>query len=98
MPEPKKFNPSKVPPTLPLNPFIGEGDAEDTANSIDGVLAFIQAYKLGQTDILQHPAPGDTQQISGLLRILDGVRDAVKYLSELDAVSTSNVTKLEVES
>jgi len=42
--------------------------------------------------------PCDTKHMSGLLRVLSGVRDAVEYLSHLDAVPTSNVTKLEVES
>ena len=98
MPEPKKLNPSKVPPTLPLNPFIEEGSAEETQYTIDCVLAFVQEYGIGLQATFEHSMPCDTKHMSGLLRVLSGVRDAVEYLSYLDAVPTSNVTKLEVES
>lgn len=85
-------------PNLPTNPFIKEGDAEDTQNSIDCVLAYIQLCELGQLEISQHSEIGRDKSGPGLLRILDGVRDAVKYLSHLDAVPFDNVTRLEVKS
>ncbi len=83
-------------PTQPINPFIASGDAECTQIQIDAVLAFIKEFEQGQIEALENTIPPDTTHIFGLIHVLAGVRDAVKYLSRLDAVPTGNVTKLEV--
>lgn len=85
-------------PTQPINPFIVPGRPEDTCGQIDAVLAFLQEYAQGQTFTNGHTYPASNAFAFGLIYVLDGVRDAVKYLSHLDAVPTDNVTKLEVDS
>ena len=91
-------NHQKAFPPQPLNPFIEEGDAEATHYAIDCVLALIQEYEIGLQATYEHSEPSDSKHMSGMLRVLDGVRGAVKYLSHLDAVPIDNVTRLEVSS
>ena len=65
---------------------------------IDCVLAFVKEYAQARAvaiDTYDDHAP-DTNNLYGLIYVLNGVRDAVKYLSHLDAVPFGNVTKLEV--
>ncbi len=92
-----KANTNDAPaPELPEHPFIVPGKAEDTYIQIEGVLAFIQEYVQGQTYVHGHSSPPDHNHLFGFMHVVGGVRDAVKYLSHLDAVPTGNVTKLEV--
>ena len=74
----------------------GTTKAEDTYIQIECVLAFIQEYVQGQTHVFGHSSPPDSNHLFGLMHVVAGVRDAVHYLSHLDAVPTGNVTKLEV--
>ncbi len=85
-------------PTQPINPFIVPNDAEGTRIQVDAVLAFIQEFEQGQIEALQISGPPNTKHVFGLIYVIAGVRDAVEYLSYLDAVPTGNVTKLEVDS
>ncbi len=83
-------------PTQPINPFIVPNDAEGTRIQLDAVLAFIQEFEQGQIEALKNTYPDNTTYVFGLIHVIGGVRDAVKYLSYLDAVPTGNVTRLEV--
>ncbi len=89
-------NTGAVAPTQPINPFIASGDAECTQIQIDAVLAFIQEYEQGQIEAIKNTNPPDSTHVFGLIYVVAGVRDAVKYLSHLEAVPGDNVTRLEV--
>ena len=91
-------NSSAPAPTQPINPFIVPNDAEGTRIQLDAVLALIQEFEQGQIETLQISGPPDNKHVFGLVYVIGGIRDAVKYLSHLDAVPTGNVTKLEGQS
>ena len=77
------------------NPFIETDSAQETLVSINVVLAYMHMSLLGEIEFRQHSIPNETDYLSGQLRILEGLQDAVKYVGDLDA-ARSNVTKLEV--
>ena len=81
-------------PTQPLHPFIEPGSGEGTYLAINGVLAFLQDRLYRECEVVGGSLPVGVDHIVGELRILEGLRSAVKYLSHLDAVPTGNVTKL----
>ena len=80
-------------PTQPINPFIVPNAPEDTCGQIDAVLAFLEEYFQGQTYTHGHSTPAKSTYLFGLIYVLDGVRDAVKYLSHLEAVPLGKEVK-----
>ena len=80
-------------PELPTNPFVEPDNPEGTQYSIDVVLHMLAMHVWGLEEIHSHSSPGDAAYFSGMARVLEGLRGAVKYLSSLDA-KPDNVSQL----
>ena len=78
---------------LPEHPFIEADSTEGTLISITVVLAYMHLSLLGEIEVRQHSHLNNTDHLSGQIRILEGLQDAVKYVGDLDA-ARCNVTKL----